>query len=130
MKLKNTLLVLFIILVYPIHVIPEDHRPLVAVGDYNFPPFTFIEKEKPSGFDVEVLQSMARKMNTEVEIRLVPRVDAVRMVEEGEADILVGVSVSEERGRKFDFTDRMITMKSSIFVNRDNVIIHDPGDAG
>lgn len=130
MKIKNTVLVLFIFLTYPIHVIPEDHRPLIAVGDHNFPPFTYIENGKPAGFDVEVLQAMARRMNFGVEIRLVPWVDAVKMIDEGEADILVGVSASDERRRTFDFTDRMLTMKSSIFVNWDNVTIHDPGDVG
>ena len=130
MKFTNTIIILFMILSCAIPSIAVEHRRLIAVGDIHFPPFTYYENGKPSGFDVDVLRAMGKRMGTEAEIRLVPWVDALKMLDEGEADILVGVSVSEERRRTIDFTDRMITMKSSLFVNRGNVTIHDPGDVG
>lgn len=94
-------------------------RELIAVGDANFPPFTFLEKGEARGFDVDLLQELARRQGLHITIRLTEWTTAMQAIQTGEADILVGVSDLEERRKILEFSERMLTMRSSLFTNKD-----------
>lgn len=94
-------------------------RELIAVGDANFPPFTFMENGEPAGFDVDVLNEIAKRKNMRITIKLMDWSSAMAAVRTGSADILVGVSDLEERRAYLGFSERMISMKSQLFVRND-----------
>ncbi|MEX2443746.1 MAG: transporter substrate-binding domain-containing protein [Alkalispirochaeta sp.] len=80
-------------------------RPIVVGGDLNYPPFEFINEEgEPDGFNVELIQAIARELDLNVEFRLRPWHQVVGMLERGEIDLIQGMMYSSERDRRFDFS--------------------------
>ncbi len=101
-----------------------DVRKIVVVGDYDYPPFTFVDTNtgKPAGHDVDFINQIASILNAKVEIRLLKWEEAQEAVENGEADVLLSVLHTEGRGDRFDFTIPYHTEHYAIFVNRQSAI--------
>jgi PAS domain S-box-containing protein len=101
-----------------------DVRKIVAVGDYDYPPFTFLDTitGKPAGHDVDFINQIAAILEAKVEIRLLKWEAAKEAVENGEADVLLSVLHTTERDDRFDFTIPYHTEHYAIFVNRNSVI--------
>lgn len=83
---------------------PARGERLVFAGDANYPPFEFLEGGAPSGFTVELLRAVARVMNFDLEIRLLPWGEARRLLETGEVDGLTGYAYSPQREELADFS--------------------------
>jgi signal transduction histidine kinase/ActR/RegA family two-component response regulator len=99
-------------------------RKIVAVGDFDYPPFTFLDTKtgKPAGHDVDFINQIAYILKADVEIRLLNWQEAQEAVESGEADVLLSVLHTEGRGDRFDFTIPYHTEHYAIFVNRKSSI--------
>ncbi len=81
------------------------HRRIIVGGDFNYPPFEFIDKDgRPAGFNVDLTRAVAREMGLNIEIRLGPWSDILAGVESGGIDALQGLFYSAERETKFDFS--------------------------
>lgn len=84
--------------------LPDD-RPIIVGGDYNYPPFEYLnDKGQPAGFAVELTQAIASEMNIAVQIRLGPWAETVESLASGEIDAIQGMFYSAERERTFDFS--------------------------
>lgn len=94
-------------------------RELIAVGDAHFPPFTYLEGGEAKGFDVDLVKELARRQGLNVTIRLTDWASAMKAIQTGDADILVGVSDLEERRAYLGFSERMLTMKSCLFTGNE-----------
>jgi PAS domain S-box-containing protein len=80
-------------------------RPIVVGGDFNYPPFEFInEAGEPDGFNVELIRAIAGELDLSVEFRLGPWPQVQSMLERGEIDLIQGMMYSVERDRRFDFS--------------------------
>jgi signal transduction histidine kinase len=101
-----------------------DVRKIVAVGDYDYPPFTFFDTNTglPAGHDVDFINHIAYILKAEVEIRLLNWEEAQNAVENGEADVLLSVLHSAGRSDRFDFTIPYHAEHYAIFVNRQSAI--------
>jgi PAS domain S-box-containing protein len=99
---------------------PHNQNELYAVGDDSFPPFSFLRDGTPTGYDVEIMQTIAQDLNRTVHIELMEWAEAVRQIEHGEKDILIGVAIIDERKNFFDFTERTINQRSARFMRRDD----------
>ena len=101
-------------------VVHAQTRTLVAVGDYDYPPYTFLEKteDKPCGHDVDIVNQIAEELGTKIEIRLLKWDEAQASVERGEADFIISILHSREREKRFDFTIPYQSEYYAIFVNR------------
>ena len=98
---------------------PGD-RSIVAVGEALFPPFLFIEDGVAKGFDIDLVNELARRKSLNIEIRLMSWTEAMDAVRGGKADLLIGVSDLEERRAYLSFSERMLSMRSYLFVNADS----------
>jgi ABC-type amino acid transport substrate-binding protein len=106
-------------------------RKLLAVGEAQFPPFIFQENGEAKGFDIDLLKEIARRKNLKLTFRMTDWTSAMQAVRNGAADILIGVSDLEERRAYLGFSERMLSMKSSLFVNTDTyafIRLEDIGD--
>ncbi len=103
----------------------EGVRTIVAVGDYDYPPFTFFDSNtgKPAGHDVDIINHLASILKAKVEIRLLNWEEAQEAVENGEADVLLSVLHTKGRQDRFDFTIPYHTEYYAIFVNRQSAIL-------
>jgi ABC-type amino acid transport substrate-binding protein/anti-sigma regulatory factor (Ser/Thr protein kinase) len=80
-------------------------RTIIVGGDQNYPPFEYLDEEgNPAGFNVDLIQAIAREMDLNVEIRLGPWTGITTMLEQGEIDLIQGMMYSAERDRRFDFS--------------------------
>lgn len=95
-----------------------EGRRLKAGGDHNYPPYEFLSKGKPTGFDVDILRAVAEVMGLELEIKLGPWHQARRDLEEGRIDVLNGMFESPERDRRVDFTVPYIVVYHSLFARK------------
>lgn len=81
------------------------HRRLLIGGDFNFPPFEFLDKNgRPTGFNTEITRAIAQELGLDIEIILAPWSEIRQRLALGEIDALQGMFYSPERDKTFDFT--------------------------
>ena len=68
----------------------EKQIPIIVGGDHRFPPYQFLENGKPTGFNIELIQAVAKVMGLTVRIELGPWSEMRRQLEEGGVDVLAG----------------------------------------
>ncbi|WP_462324540.1 PAS domain S-box protein [Desulfoplanes sp.] len=98
---------------------PTAHgaSPLRVRGDNDFPPFEFLDhRGEPSGFNVDIMRALANTMGLEIQIELGPWHEVRREIEQGKADILMGMSRSEERDALVDFSIPHFMSSFAVFV--------------
>jgi polar amino acid transport system substrate-binding protein len=90
--------------------------------DANFPPFAFVDKSgKPSGFDVDSVDWIAEKLGFEVKHQpmdwdgIIPNLVAKKI-----DFIASGMSITEERAKKVDFTIPYWVIKQVFVVKKDS----------
>jgi len=81
------------------------HRRIVVGGDRNYPPFEYLDENgRPTGYNVDLTRAIAREMDLDIEIRLMPWPRVVDGLQSGDIDILQGMFYSLQRDLTFDFT--------------------------
>src|SRR5882672_3099734 len=105
-----------------------DRPAIHALGDQHYPPITYLENGVPSSFDVDVLKALGEVMGRDVEIELMPWNLAQRQVQEGKAETLTGLSITEERKKSWDFATPTLIRSFSLFVASAGMTIHGVDD--
>jgi PAS domain S-box-containing protein len=95
---------------------------LVVGGDYNYPPYEFLENGKPSGFNIELSQAVAETLGYEITFTLGPWSQVREDLEQGRIDVLAGMYYSEERDKVVDFSIPHSLVSSGLFVRTDSPI--------
>jgi len=102
-----------------LHAASEVKTPIAVGGDRSYPPYEFIDHEGNStGFNVELTKAIARVMGFTVEIRLGDWSDMRRNLYDGRIDVLEGMSHSDERALRVDFTPPHTIVHHSIFARK------------
>ncbi|MGY6563543.1 MAG: transporter substrate-binding domain-containing protein [Halomonadaceae bacterium] len=104
---------------------PEGVRDVIVVGgDHYHPPYEFLDDDgEPAGYNVELTQAIAEVMGIQVRIELKPWSEVRRGLEQGEIDILQGMSFSEARTEQFDFAPPHAIVHQSIFARRGDPVV-------
>jgi PAS domain S-box-containing protein len=92
-----------------------DQRPVLVVGDADYRPLSFLEEGKPKGLDVEMAEALGRVLGRPVKIELMQWELAQAKVRSGEADVLMGMSVTEERKAAYDFSTAAFDHEFALF---------------
>lgn len=78
---------------------------LMVKGDQYYPPFEFLnEKGEPDGFNVALFKKIADELKLDYAIELGPWWKVRKELTDGKIDLLVGVLVSDERAKYFNFS--------------------------
>jgi PAS domain S-box-containing protein len=96
----------------------SGHRKLIIGGDQDYPPYEFLEKGKPTGFNIELIQAVAEVMGFETEIRLGPWNQVRDDLEQGRIDVISGMYYSAERDKSVDFSVPHTLVSSALFVRK------------
>src|SRR2546430_3258864 len=72
-------------------------KPLLFLGDKDYPPLAYLENGVAKGMDVDLTKALAKPMQREVRVELMDWNLAQQKVLNGEADGLIGLSISDER---------------------------------
>ena len=83
----------------------KDGEVLAAMGDYDYPPFEYNDSNgNPTGFNVDLIRSVAAVMNLNLQIKLGPWDDVRKKLENRQIDIVLGMFKTPAREKKADFT--------------------------
>ncbi len=97
----------------------SQDRPVIVGGDYNFPPYEYLDKDgQPAGYNVELTRAIADVMGMKVEIRLGDWDEMIGALNDGEVDVLQGIVPSEERKKKFAFSSPHAIIHHSVFARK------------
>ncbi|MGX9365158.1 PAS domain S-box protein [Desulfoplanes sp. PS50] len=98
-------------------------RVLQVRGDVLYHPFEFQDETgQPAGFNVDMIRAVAREMGLEIKIELGPWHEVRSQVEQGEIDILMGMSKSLDRDRLVDFSIPHYISSFAVFVPKGSSI--------
>ncbi len=104
---------------------------ILAGGDFDYPPYTYIDiNGEPAGLDVEILKALEKHLEVTFKFELTRWDTALVRLENGNIDIIAGIIYSEEREKKYSFSNPTHTMHYSAFCRRDLKVsdIHDLKD--
>jgi len=87
----------------------DDAKPLLFVGDKDYPPLTYLDSQQPAGMAVDVVKALAAPMKRPIRIELMGWNVAQQKVLNGEADALLELSATGDRQNFFDFASPTFT---------------------
>ena len=91
-------------------------RTLRVVGDMDYKPFSYFnEKSAPCGYDIELVIELANRLHYNVELTLVNWNDAVKMIREKKADVILGCDWQDATVMDCNFTIPTFEEKFVVF---------------
>lgn len=101
-----------------------EGRSLVVGSDTTYPPMEFIDEKtrKIVGFDVDMMDEIARRINAQVEFQTFPNFDAIfAALASEDFDLVVSsVSITDERKEIIAFSEPYLSIGQVISVQEDN----------
>lgn len=81
----------------------SDH--FIVGTNSEFPPFSFLEDGKLTGFDIDIAKEVARRLDKEIEFRDMPFDALIPELALNRVDfVAAGISITEERAKRVNFT--------------------------
>jgi len=106
-----------------------DAKIIRVAGDNKYPPYEYFNEEGEfEGFNVDIIKAVAKEAGLEIEILPMDWEDAINALENGQVDVIQGMTVTDYRDLVFDFTDPIIVNAQSIFVRSETSFISDLDD--
>ena len=67
-------------------------RTLKVVGDMDYKPFSYLHEDEsnPHGYDIETVTELANRMGVNLDLQLMEWSDAVTLIQENKADLILG----------------------------------------
>jgi PAS domain S-box-containing protein len=97
-------------------------KTLVVGGQLNNPPYEFLEKGEPTGFNIDLARAAANSMGYDAEIRLSSGTQTRKALEQGKIDVIAGMYESEARRKLFDFSVPHTLVYSALVVRQNSSI--------
>ncbi len=98
----------------------QPEKAYVFKSDMDCPPFEYVENGRLTGFNVEVLETVAQIMHLNIRFEWGVWADIRAELEAGEIDGLTGMMYSEERTKTVNFSVPYNTISYALFVRRDS----------
>jgi polar amino acid transport system substrate-binding protein len=97
-----------------------EKKTIVFGGGNDFPPYEYLDADgQPAGFDVEIVEAVARVMGFKAEVRITSWVNARRALQERRVDALQGMFQMPERENEVTFSIPYWTVGQAVFARRD-----------
>lgn len=91
----------------------------IKIGlDIDYPPFSFIDKEIPVGFDVDVIKELNQHSPQTIDIVLDNWSAVLANLNSGKIDAIGGIIYTEERAKIYDFTRPYNFEPAVIFISK------------
>lgn len=99
-----------------------NNSSLKVRGDWNYPPFEFIENGEAKGFNVDLMKAISRVMGLEIDLELYNWKKVTEELAAGQIDIITGMNYSKDRDKIYDFCKINLKVFPSIFVRKESTI--------
>ena len=101
----------------------KDDNKLVMVTEAGFAPYEYYENGEIVGVDVDIAKEIAKELGKELVIKDIAFDSIINEVRTGKADIgAAGISYSDERAKKVDFSINYYVSKQVVIVKNDSFI--------
>ncbi|MFP5109929.1 transporter substrate-binding domain-containing protein [Neobacillus sp. C211] len=108
---------------------PEKKEEFVYAMSGLFKPFNYKEDGKLTGFDVEIGEALAKKMDMKPKAITFPFETIIQGLRDKKFDAILGsMTVTEERQKAVDFTNPYYKSGSRIFISANNTEIKSKAD--
>ncbi len=99
---------------------PEiDPQTIIVGGDRDYPPYEFVDRDgRPAGYNVDLTRAIADVMGMKVSFRFGSWSEMRKGLQGGEINILQGISWSEERAKKLDFSPPHTIVHHAVFARK------------
>jgi two-component system cell cycle sensor histidine kinase/response regulator CckA len=105
-----------------------EKRPLVFLGDKDYPPLSYLDGNKAVGMDVDVAKALGLAIHREVRVELLEWHAAQEKMLRGEGNGLLLMSITEDREKLYDFTEPILTHSYGIFVRGNDLTVRGLSD--
>lgn len=123
MKNILRLSLLFICLIVMVGCGKKDDNKLVMVTEAGFAPYEYYKNGEIVGVDVDIAKEIAKELGKELVIKDIAFDSIINEVRTGKADIgAAGISYSDERAKKVDFSINYSVSKQVVIVKNDSFI--------
>lgn len=113
----------FICLIVMVGCGKKDDNKLVMVTEAGFAPYEYYENGEIVGVDVDIAREIAKELGKELVIKDIAFDSIINEVRTGKADIgAAGISYSDERAKKVDFSINYSVSKQVVIVKNDSFI--------
>ena len=113
----------FICLIVMVGCGKKDDNKLVMVTEACFAPYEYYENGEIVGVDVDIAKEIAKELGKELVIKDIAFDSIINEVRTGKADIgAAGISYSDERAKKVDFSINYSVSKQVVIVKNDSFI--------
>ena len=101
----------------------EAGGKLVVGTSAGFPPFEYMEFGKVTGFDIDLMKEIGARLGMEVEVKDMDFDALIEAVSTGTIDVIAaGMTITEERAQRVDFSDPYFIADQSVLVRKDSKI--------
>jgi PAS domain S-box-containing protein len=103
-------------------------RPLLFLGDKDYPPITYLDGQTAKGVEIDLADALQKQLGRPIKVELMDWDAAQEKVLAGEADGLLGLTISAERRTRYDFAEPFFTHEFGLFIRRTTLGIRGIGD--
>jgi PAS domain S-box-containing protein len=103
-------------------------RPLLLLGDKDYPPMTYLDGETAKGVEVDLAAALEKQLGRPIKVELMDWDAAQEKVLAGQADGLLGLTISAERRNLYDFAEPFFTHEFGLFIRKTTLGIRGIGD--
>jgi PAS domain S-box-containing protein len=107
---------------------PSNNSTLLFLGNMLIAPVVFLDGSTPKGVGVDIVHALEKHISRPVVIRAMNWSEAQSLVAGGDADALIQINPTEERLKKYEFSDSFLESQFSIFTRSDTIGISGPSD--
>ncbi len=107
----------------------SDRRDtLILLGNEDLPPISYNDNGTSKGVAVDIAKAIGEKIKKDIKVLTVNWEQAQQMLQNGEADGLLHINPSPERGKLYDFSDPLLKSEFSMFVQITNTRLRNIND--
>jgi glutamine transport system substrate-binding protein len=123
MKIFRYLMIPFFLLYIMSAAALAQTKTYVYAFDHDYPPYTFMEKGKPAGFDIDIMTAIFKGKDVNIEYKPMQWGDVQEALRQGRVHVTSGMAKGEERKKIYDFSQLPVSeLRISIFTtSRSNI---------
>jgi PAS domain S-box-containing protein len=104
-------------------------RTVRIAGDVNYPPYEFIDENGVyKGYNVDIMNSIAIELGINIEFIPMTWRQGVDALNKGDVDAIQGITKTEFRDRRYDFSNPIARNIQVIFVRKDTTYVSSVDD--
>lgn len=116
---RNRLVILLINMFFSIALVAMD-KPLMFVCE-EYPPYEYQVGNSAQGMDIEIIDLVCKHANIPYAIKFYPWERCLKMIKEGNADVIFGILKNKERQGVLDYPEQPVAYDKRILLSKKNI---------